>query len=344
MSMTVSVRIEGKKARATSGQVKHDIREGNQPEYVDQEKTKLNSVLVEPMPESELKNLCEQRRIEAGAKRKMRSDASVSQIGIITFGTEAQKVIEKLTPEQQDFYFKKAASDAASHCKNEITGLVVHRDESAIHAHFQMPAICRDGKPQSKKGIDFGELQDKVAVGFESLGINRGVKKEVRKDRGEPESAYIHRSVKQLHEDLPKEIKAAEKRLERAMEVNPEIDIKPVLAEVVTKRTWWGTKTKNYSVYDASKVDKVMKEAAAKTSRASATETELTRSLEHAERLKGLNSRLNKELKSTSSKFKEVLKVIAHGDDEMVAEMRESAKKALKPTQKQQDNDRGMSR
>ena len=131
MSMTVSVRIEGKKARATSGQVKHDIREGNQPEYVDQEKTKLNSVLVEPMPESELKNLCEQRRIEAGAKRKMRSDASVSQIGIITFGTEAQKVIEKLTPEQQDFYFKKAASDAASHCKNEITGLVVHRDESA---------------------------------------------------------------------------------------------------------------------------------------------------------------------------------------------------------------------
>ena len=52
MSMTVSVRIEGKKARATSGQVKHDTREGKQPEYVDQEKTKLNSVLVEPMPEN----------------------------------------------------------------------------------------------------------------------------------------------------------------------------------------------------------------------------------------------------------------------------------------------------
>lgn len=274
----------------------------------------------------------------------MRSDASVSQIGIITFGTEAQKAIEKLTPEQQDFYFKKAASNAASHCQNEITGLVVHRDESAIHAHFQMPAICRDGKPQSKKGIDFGELQDKVAVGFESLGINRGVKKEVRKDRGEPESAYIHRSVRQLHEDLPKEIKAAEKRLENVLESDPNIDIKPVIAEIVTKRTWWTTEIEQRSVYDAVKVKKELVKAAAKTKRASTTEAELTRSLEHAERLKGLNSRLNKELKSTSSKFKEVLKVIAHGDSAMVAEMRENAQKALEPTQKQHNNDRGMSR
>jgi hypothetical protein len=207
-----------------------------------------------------------------------------------------------------------------------------------------MPAICKDGKPQSKKGIDFGELQDRVSTTFSHLDITRGVKKETRKARGEPESTYVHRSVKQLHEDLPKEIKAAEKRLESLVENSPEMSVKPVLAEVVTERSWWTTKTEKYSVYDAPKVDKILKEAAAKTKRAGVREVELTKSQEHAERLRGLNLRLNKELKSTSNQFKEVLKVLAHGDNKMLTELRESAQKVLKPTQKQQNNDRGMSR
>ena len=85
-----------------------------------------------------------------------------------------------------------------------------------------------------------------------------------------------------------------------------------------------------------------MKEAAAKTKRAGVREVELTKSQEHAERLRGLNLRLNKELKSTSNQFKEVLKVLAHGDNKMLTELRESAQKVLKPTQKQPNNDRGM--
>lgn len=114
----------------------------------------------------------------------MRSNASVSQVGIITFGTQAQKVIESLRPAEQDRLLRNAAETAAKHCKNELTGLVVHRDESAIHAHFQMPSICKDGKPQSKKGVDFSKLQDQVATSFFHLSITRGTKKSVRIERG----------------------------------------------------------------------------------------------------------------------------------------------------------------
>jgi len=341
MSMTVSVRIEGKKAKATSGQIKHDTRKGKQPGYVDDEKSKLNSVLIEPMPEKDLKHLCEERRIDAGAKRKMRSDASVSQIGIITFGTEAQKTIESLTPEDQDRLFKNAAKTAANHCENEITGLVVHRDESAIHAHFQMPAICKDGQPQSKKGIDFSELQDRVSTSFAHLNIERGTKKAKRIERGEPESAHIHRSVKQLHEDLPREIKIAEKRLEAALEVSPRINIDPVRAEVVTNRTWFKTTTKEFDVYDAPKVDKALREAAAKTSRAAVTAAELINSKNHAERLQGINSKTNAELKKTSGKLGNIWKKLAHGSDGEVERMREIARDVLRPAKQQ---DKGVER
>jgi len=340
--MTVSVRIEGKKAKATSGQIKHDTREGKQPGYVDDEKSKLNSVLIDPMAEKDLKHLCEERRIDAGAKRKMRSDAAVSQIGIITFGTEAQKTIENLTPEEQDRLFKNAAKTAANHCENEITGLVVHRDESAIHAHFQMPAICKDGQPQSKKGIDFSVLQDRVSTSFAHLSIERGTKKADRIERGEPESAHIHRSVKQLHEDLPKEIKAAQKRLDKVFESKLDTGIKPTRVQVVQKRKRIGhDETKSYDVYEASKVDKILKDAAAKTSRAAVTEAELNNSTNHAERLKRMNTKTNLELKGTSQKLAVVIKTLALGSPEDIKDLRQQAIKAVQPTKQQS---KGMER
>lgn len=49
MSLTVSVRIEGKKSGASGGQKSHDMREGKQPEYVDAKRSNQNSVLIEPM-------------------------------------------------------------------------------------------------------------------------------------------------------------------------------------------------------------------------------------------------------------------------------------------------------
>jgi len=340
--MTVSVRIEGKKAKATSGQIKHDTREGKQPGYVDDEKSKLNSVLIEPMPEKDLKHLCEGRRIDAGAKRKMRSDASVSQIGIITFGTEAQKTINNLTPEEQDRLFKSAATTAARHCENELTGLVVHRDESAIHAHFQMPAICKDGKPQSKKGIDFSDLQDRVSTSFAHLNIERGTKKVDRIERGEPDSAHIHRSVKQLHEDLPKEIKEAQKRLERVVENNPDIGIKPTRVQVVQKRKRIGhDETRSYDVYKASDVEKILKEAAAKTSRAAVTAAELNNSRDHAERLQRMNTKTNLELKSTAKRFGTVIKTLALGSPEQIKDLRQQAIESVQSTRQQS---KGMER
>lgn len=52
MSLTVSVRIEGKKSGASGGQKSHDMREGKQPEYVDAKRSNQNSILIEPMTSS----------------------------------------------------------------------------------------------------------------------------------------------------------------------------------------------------------------------------------------------------------------------------------------------------
>lgn len=344
MSLTVSVRIEGKKSGASGGQKSHDMREGKQPEYVDAKRSNQNSVLIEPMTSSQLKKLCEERRAEAGAKRKMRSNASVSQVGIITFGTQAQKVIESLRPAEQDRLLRNAAETAAKHCKNELIGLVVHRDESAIHAHFQMPSICKDGKPQSKKGVDFSKLQDQVATSFFHLSITRGTKKSVRIERGEPESAYIHRNVKQLHEDLPKEIKAAERRLSGVLASSPNISIKPVTAEIITKRTWWKTKIRRISVYAASQVDNALKEAAAKTENTSKMQVSMERTNNELARERAVSSNLRKRLKLINGKFNDVLRVLAYGDKEQVDAIRENARDALKPPQRAETKDRGISR
>ncbi|TXK94137.1 hypothetical protein BMR10_13995 [Methylococcaceae bacterium CS4] len=46
MSLTVSVRIEGKKSGASGGQKSHDMREGKQPEYVDAKRSNQKGLKI----------------------------------------------------------------------------------------------------------------------------------------------------------------------------------------------------------------------------------------------------------------------------------------------------------
>jgi len=217
MSKTVSVRVEHRGATRATGQRNHDTRRGKQiPKYVDKDKSEENSVIIEPKTSPELRKLCEERRAIRPTKRAMKKDAAIATNGIITFGTEAQPIIENLSKDEQNKLFQETATRIADRLNTDLTGLVVHRDESAIHAHFQMLAVNRDGLPLSKI-IDrktAKELQDIAGEVYKQHGITRGTPKAERLARGDDLSKIVHRSVAELHRDLPAEIEAKRREIE----------------------------------------------------------------------------------------------------------------------------------
>lgn len=95
---------------------------------------------------------------------------------------------------------------------------MVHRDETAPHAHGQMLAVNKYGVPVSKVATPtvMSELQDIVhQIALKYLPMcERGTKKADRIERGDDPSKIYNRSVKQLHTDLPKEIEAKQADLD----------------------------------------------------------------------------------------------------------------------------------
>ena len=197
MSMSVSIRLEHREAGRAGGQRNHDLRTGRIPGYVDRDRTDSNSVLIEPQDEAGLRALIAERRV--GKKRALKSNASLSCNGILTFGREAQEVMSNLSVEEQNRLILKSCEDVAKRLDNTLSGLVVHRDEQAIHAHIQMSSWTLGGKAVStviNREIA-SELQDVAASAFSGLGISRGVKKEERIKAGEKPR---HKTVRELHE------------------------------------------------------------------------------------------------------------------------------------------------
>ena len=210
MSMTVSVRLSHKSPAKAKGQRHHDTRQSHIPVYVDKERSPLNSVVIEPKTERELRDICLDRRSQRATKRAMKKDAAISTVGIITFGKEAQETIRQLSVAEQNALYLQTAKRIALKLGTDVTGLVVHRDESAPHAHFQMPAYSMDGIPVSKVLTPTlaKELQDAAGSVYTHLDIRRGTPKADRIERGEDVAQTVHRSVKRLHNDLPIEIES----------------------------------------------------------------------------------------------------------------------------------------
>ncbi len=219
-SEAISVRTEPVSGRKAGGQRRHDLRDPAQtPDYVDRSRSHLNSVLIEPPDPTELRAEIAQHRTAAG-QQKLRADAQTVVRGVITFGTDAQPKIEALTREEQDRLFERVATEIARESGHPLIGLVVHRDESAIHAHYMLRGYRLDeqGKerPWRKTRAEMSRLQDIAAAVPEvkALGIKRGTPKAERIAKGEDRSKVIHRTVRQLHQDLPKELEQARKATE----------------------------------------------------------------------------------------------------------------------------------
>jgi len=264
-----SVRLGGKSLSQAYGQRRHDFRIGPQPKYMDPDRKELNRPLMEPRPVSQIRDEVLALRTARGAKRAMKSNAAVVTAGIITFGIEAQEMFLALTHEQQDAAFRDLARVVADSLDTSLEALMVHCDESAIHAHFELRACNRSGIPLAKatRPALMIELQDLV---FEVMsrhcpGIERGNRKYDRLAAGEDYAATVHKSVRLLHHDLPLEIAALEQDRDALRAVLPELaarveEMQGRVAELETEakdRELIAAKVKRLQVYRNRLTDRV---------------------------------------------------------------------------------------
>lgn len=212
-SKSISVRIQPNSGRKGAGQRKHDLRDPSAtPEYVDTSRGHLNSIIIEPPTAEAVRAEISANRLAAGQK-KLQADARTTIAGILTFGVDAQPIIENLSKTDQNALFKRIAQRVAREASRPLLGLVVHRDESAIHAHFTLRGYeLKNGRENAPRFTpsDLKRLQDTVAAEVADLGIERGTPKAERIKRGESRAQTVHRTVAELHNDLPKERAAAE--------------------------------------------------------------------------------------------------------------------------------------
>nr|WP_237401084.1 plasmid recombination protein [Rhodovulum sulfidophilum] len=75
----------------------------------------------------------------------MKQNAPVIMAGIITFGTVAAESFGSLPVEQQDAAFRELATAVASELDTSLESLMVHLDETTIHAHFTLRAYTNAG-------------------------------------------------------------------------------------------------------------------------------------------------------------------------------------------------------
>jgi len=103
-----------------------------------------------------------------------------------------------------------------------------------------MPSFHPDGRPLSKimTPAIAARLQDVAAeeIARFAPGIVRGVRKADRVARGEDASRIYHRSVRELHQDLPHELDAARARVEEMRDRVTALEAKAELSERETKR------------------------------------------------------------------------------------------------------------
>lgn len=215
MAKSVSTRLAPvKSARAYKALVAENYRD-KIPNYVDQEKTGLNRSSARPPSVDEL---LEQQKTETG--RTVRKDARLAYAGIITFSTEAQDDIRDLNRKDQGELYKRITSRICEETRAEGLYLTIHNDETAPHAHFMLKPYDIDGKALRLNPKDMSRLQDAIGEECEKFGldIHRGKPKAQRIADGEPTDKWVHKTVKELHNELPADIEAKREELEKLQE------------------------------------------------------------------------------------------------------------------------------
>ena len=248
MAGMVSVRVWG--TQSAIGELGHDARTSKKIlKNVDRTRTRLNRVLLGSMTQEDLeKSKREQtERIRSFTKKAPRRDANYYIPGIITFSKEARNQVNSMPPDAQAMKF---VEDVSKKHDVKIIYLVRHSDESTTHYHFLLEYVNSDGRAVGRKlnKKALSGLQDEAGMIFGSIGLTRGVKKTERLARGEDFAKTVHRSVRQLHEDLPGEIAAKKSQLAQIQEKVESFSTqvpepKPVPVEIVKERHLFRTET-----------------------------------------------------------------------------------------------------
>ena len=211
------VRVEIRDAQGYANQRRHDLRIGAQPAYVNPDPPEPNRILIQPMTTQGLKRLARERRDQREMTRAMKSNAGIAVVGIIGFGVDAQKMFEALGPDGQEKALRAAVARVAADLRTSVSGLVLHLDESAGHAHFSLCGYDVTGQPLST-WMGRGVLRDLQTGLHEELrafmpDLERGRSRKARAEAGAAPHELVHRSVDELHIDLPFEIEAKRKEL-----------------------------------------------------------------------------------------------------------------------------------
>lgn len=214
MSATISVRIQPRRGTAQlRGTLDHDRRTGRIPEYVDRTRSGQNSLMHDSADLTPARLAAEHRRRLTAQRYTQRTAAALS--GLITFSKAAQPLIEALTPAEQDRLYGHVAQRLSQALDVPLRLVAAHRDETAPHAHFLALNVTSCGKTFRGDRRAMSQLQDVAAAACQELGlaIGRGVPKLERIRRGQDRHQTVHRSVRQLHRDLPLDIARARQRL-----------------------------------------------------------------------------------------------------------------------------------
>ena len=221
-----SVRIAADTMSGYSGQRRHDLRIGTVPEYVDEKRVHLNRVLIAPPTPAKMREIAQARRARRDTQRAMKSNAAVATAAIITFGSEAAQMFEALSQEEQDRAFRDLVEAVAAHLNTSVHALVVHLDEATIHAHAALCSYDHGGVPLSRSTTPaiLSELQDLTAEVLQRYcpEIERGTRYGDRLAAGAEWAEVIHKSVKQLHRELPADLSAKRAELEVLEQVGVE--------------------------------------------------------------------------------------------------------------------------
>jgi len=212
----VITNIQLVKSKKLEYQIQHDTRQGTDLQYVNKQLSHKNSILVQYSTVQQIESLCIERKQKSNFKtKKLLKNQSIGAIGIIGFSIKAQEIFNKISTEAQNERFRTAILLLSRALNNSCVGAAVHRDEQSVHCHFIFPAICNDGYSVSTKIVHLGngsyrlggsKIQDIVAQAFFSLDIYRGTSRVIKPEGYSPEYDTIHRSVRELHYELPARI------------------------------------------------------------------------------------------------------------------------------------------
>jgi DNA repair exonuclease SbcCD ATPase subunit len=211
------VRVEIRDAQGYANQRRHDLRIGAQPAYVNPDPPEPNRIFIQPLTTAEIKALAKERRAQREMVRAMKINAGVAVVGIIGFGIEAQKMFEALDAVTQEKALRAAVARVAADLRTTVTGLVFHLDETAKHAHFSLCGYDVTGQPLSTwmgRGV-LRELQTALHEELRAFmpDLERGRSRKARAEAGAAPHELVHRSVDELHIDLPFEIEVKRKEL-----------------------------------------------------------------------------------------------------------------------------------